>query len=751
MNWFKSKSFFHKVLGYFGLILVVPVCTILLLYFQAEQTVKNQIQISGRNTLNQFFRAVDIALDEMQDIAWAVVLDEACQQYAMNSVYDRNRLSYQSYETQKSLKSLVAERYQDVFAYFPNADRVVSRKNASVSAEYYYNIYFDKNNEAQRAQFENIIHCDSKQPKLYVLDGDVGNTMLCMAVLRQHRDVRQNYVAAVILSPDYLNSLLDSEELFEDSGNLLLYGAEKELLFTNGEVPIVLPEGDIEGYGFFEAEVDGKSYVVQVKQSEEVEGYYAHMMPGTYYWQQLASTRWVYIIGLLACAIISIIIAYRLCSRAYRPVEQMLHNIQKHTDSHYNRLQDSEFEYVENMFQKESEKIFGLKQKAKSGQAAMLERFVVQLLDGSVPEQTGDDIFIENGMTLYSDRFCVAVLMVEPTIYESLLSFILENVFCELCDERHKGYVVSLPGRRYGILLNLRSPLQSDGEIREILQKGKEFLHNYGGLVLSMGISQVREGMSQIHTAFREADKALWYRYLYGTGCLIEYAQIKNREVRYHAIEESRLFLQLLGYITEEEVAAPEEYVRDLFLRYGVDEESAMETVDGFVTELLNTLNMLFRSRNYPVPEKEEWMNRLGQVVTLKHLQVGLAEIMKLLRGKEQDYAGAEDVYHRVREYIKKHYKDKELSLTVISSHFGISSSYLSRLFKETYNISIPDYIAQTRVKAGKSLLRDTDNSVIEIAECCGFLSSNVFIKAFKKYEGITPGVYRKLLSEDIH
>lgn len=751
MNWFRSKSFFHKVLGYFGLILVVPVCTILLLYFQAERTVKNQIQISGRNTLNQFFRTLDVALEEMEDIAWAVILDEACQQYAMKSIYDRDGLPYQSYATQKSLKSLVAERYQDVFAYFPNADRVVSRKNASVSAEYFFNIYFDKNNEKQRAQFENIINCDSKRPKLFVLDDNEGNTMLCMAVLRMHRDIRQNYVAAVILSPDYLNSLLDNEELFEDSGNLLLYGEEKELLFTNGNVDIALPEEEIEEYGFFEPKVAGETYVVQVKQSEEVEGYYAHVMPRAYYWQQLKSTRLVYIIGLLACAVISIIIAYRLCSRAYRPVEQMLDNIQKHTDSSYNKLQHTEFEYVENLFLKESEKMFGLKQKAKSGQAAMLERFVVQLLDGSVPEQTGDNIFIEHGMTLYSDRFCVAVLSVEPTIYENLLPFILENVFCELCDERHKGYVVSLPGRRYGILINLRSLLQNETEIKEILLKGKVFLNNYGGLVLSIGISQVREGMMQIAAAFQEASKALRYRYLYGTGCVVEYSQIKNREIHYPTIEESRLSLLLLGYMKEEDTISAQEYVEKLFLRYEVDEEAAMETVDNFAAELLNTLTMLLRSRSYPIPEKSEWLEKMGQAESLKQLKEILVDIIQLLRQKEKDYAGAEDIFHRVREYIKKYYDNRELSLTVISNHFGISSSYLSKLFKETYNISIPDDIAQTRVKAGKQLLKDTEKSVIEIAEQCGFLSSNVFIKTFKKYEGITPGVYRKLLLEEKH
>ena len=74
-----------------------------------------------------------------------------------------------------------------------------------------------------------------------------------------------------------------------------------------------------------------------------------------------------------------------------------------------------------------------------------------------------------------------------------------------------------------------------------------------------------------------------------------------------------------------------------------------------------------------------------------------------------------------------------------------VSASYLSKLFKEKYDISIPDFISQTRVKSAKDDLKNTNKNIKQVAEENGFLSSTVFINTFKKWEGVTPGIYRNL------
>jgi YesN/AraC family two-component response regulator len=47
------------------------------------------------------------------------------------------------------------------------------------------------------------------------------------------------------------------------------------------------------------------------------------------------------------------------------------------------------------------------------------------------------------------------------------------------------------------------------------------------------------------------------------------------------------------------------------------------------------------------------------------------------------------------------------------------------------------------RISKAKELLKNTDKSVVEIAELIGYNDSNYFFRVFKKNTGVTPQQYR--------
>ena len=119
---------------------------------------------------------------------------------------------------------------------------------------------------------------------------------------------------------------------------------------------------------------------------------------------------------------------------------------------------------------------------------------------------------------------------------------------------------------------------------------------------------------------------------------------------------------------------------------------------------------------------------------------------MLLLHQKRKDQMNHSDICQQTREYIEENYANMQLSVSLLGEVMEVSASYLSKLYKKKYGISILDDISRTRIKKSKSLLQNTSMNVNEVAEQTGFMSSNVFIKAFKKWEGITPGRYRELI-----
>ncbi|MBQ8207920.1 MAG: AraC family transcriptional regulator, partial [Clostridia bacterium] len=90
--------------------------------------------------------------------------------------------------------------------------------------------------------------------------------------------------------------------------------------------------------------------------------------------------------------------------------------------------------------------------------------------------------------------------------------------------------------------------------------------------------------------------------------------------------------------------------------------------------------------------------------------------------------------YHikRAMEYIDKHYS-LHLSLDSVADAVAVSSCHLSRLFRKTCGLSFVEYLTEFRIQKAQELLLESDKSVSEIADDCGFGSFSTFSRSFKQ------------------
>ncbi|HBM79540.1 MAG TPA: hypothetical protein DD426_01655 [Clostridiaceae bacterium] len=103
-----------------------------------------------------------------------------------------------------------------------------------------------------------------------------------------------------------------------------------------------------------------------------------------------------------------------------------------------------------------------------------------------------------------------------------------------------------------------------------------------------------------------------------------------------------------------------------------------------------------------------------------------------------------EDLVNRIVEIINNEYMNQNLSLNSIADSMGMSPTYIGRLFKKYTMKTILDCIIEVRMDKAKELLLNTRYSINEVSVKAGFTNSTYFYKAFKKYNGVTPGEYRK-------
>ena len=93
------------------------------------------------------------------------------------------------------------------------------------------------------------------------------------------------------------------------------------------------------------------------------------------------------------------------------------------------------------------------------------------------------------------------------------------------------------------------------------------------------------------------------------------------------------------------------------------------------------------------------------------------------------DSALSDRALKRICDYIDQNL-DKDLSLTRLADIGGFNASYLSRLFKQKYDITVTDYVTQKRMKLASRLLITTNDKIQDIAEKTGYLYSKSFARA---------------------
>ena len=102
-----------------------------------------------------------------------------------------------------------------------------------------------------------------------------------------------------------------------------------------------------------------------------------------------------------------------------------------------------------------------------------------------------------------------------------------------------------------------------------------------------------------------------------------------------------------------------------------------------------------------------------------------------------------------ISKFIKKTC-NKKIYLDDLSRTFGISSCYLSFLFKEETGMTLSEFQKSIRMRHAKALLRRSLFEIKEISFRIGYKSLSQFYRDFKSNEKVTPSEYRARYEKSI-
>lgn len=96
-----------------------------------------------------------------------------------------------------------------------------------------------------------------------------------------------------------------------------------------------------------------------------------------------------------------------------------------------------------------------------------------------------------------------------------------------------------------------------------------------------------------------------------------------------------------------------------------------------------------------------------------------------------------------INKYINDNI-DSIIDLDNVSKVTGMSIRKIQYCIKQKYDMTFCNYVRDIRIERAKKLLRDSEDSITQIAEKTGYSSIHYFSSQFKKVTGVTPTEYAK-------
>jgi len=82
--------------------------------------------------------------------------------------------------------------------------------------------------------------------------------------------------------------------------------------------------------------------------------------------------------------------------------------------------------------------------------------------------------------------------------------------------------------------------------------------------------------------------------------------------------------------------------------------------------------------------------------------------------------------------------------LSDLAQAFQLSRSQIYRIFRQKYQISVEEYMLQSKLERGRRMLAETDWPLEKIAETLDFCDRRHFNKVFRRKCGVSPAEYRR-------
>ncbi|MGH4140080.1 response regulator [Clostridium sp.] len=348
--------------------------------------------------------------------------------------------------------------------------------------------------------------------------------------------------------------------------------------------------------------------------------------------------------------------------------------------------------------------------------------------------------------------------------YKKNYSYEDENVFInsyiqilnEVVGGTNKIILSHLEEGKFVLLLSfsgLRSELEISFQLNSITERIKLSTKRFFNKTVSLGVSDKCSNISELRVCYLQAESALKYKFLAGKGNTFKLNDQKKNKSSYYDldIKDEKNISACIEAFEWEKLKSYIYNIYDNIILHNIDTKIAR--VIWF--QIINIISKVLRKNGVNndlfIKEKESSFEILENFETAedqKDYVINICNrVMELLKSLKIQNNYSNYTKNAIK-FINENYK-KNICLDDVAQNLGISSPYLSRIFRNDCEGGFSSYLNMVRVANVKILIRNGSYNLKEIVNETGFNNYNYFFKVFKEIEGMTPIEYKVNLNKE--
>lgn len=396
------------------------------------------------------------------------------------------------------------------------------------------------------------------------------------------------------------------------------------------------------------------------------------------------------------------------------------------------------------------------KDRVTSDEILLRNNFIFKIISGLTEDDSVEDRIGGAGFSFKWDAFLVVIV----NILECG-SFVLDNSPKGWALVRHAIHSVTTDILEYDnilcdtsrdsvvLLINFDS---SDETAEKTVQKFcdtlRRSLYNQFSVILSLALGRPVYDWQEIPVSYKDA---LYMRdFMNSTGAIRMLGRERSDQETMNYNFPLELQMQLMRNLQKGDNRACQALLMRIFEEnkpVGANSLSQNYLFFDIITTATRTLNTMRSDITEKIYKNGDWLNIFSALKNSDDIKRNIILFYEnICTIISKYYSGTSkkllDI-RRITDYLHGHYNDVNLTQTSIADHFGVTCSSLSLQFKRKQGINMMDYLHMLRVEKAKELLRTTDMKVVKITELVGFGNVKTFIRVFKNFTGLTPGIFR--------